>query len=44
MVFRQHRLAVPSNDEYSVPQLRLTLEEVAIILGRSISAEEWAQL
>jgi hypothetical protein len=44
MVFRQHRLAIPSNDEYSMPQLRLMLEEVAVILGRSISAEEWAQM
>jgi hypothetical protein len=44
MVFRQHRLAIPSNDEYSVPQLRLMLEEVAAILGRSINAEEWNQI
>jgi hypothetical protein len=37
-------LAIPSNDEYSVPQLRLVLEEVAVILGRSINAEEWTRI
>lgn len=44
MVFRQHRLAIPSNDEYSVPQLRLMLEEAAVILGRSINVGEWTRI
>jgi hypothetical protein len=44
MVLRQHRLAIPSNDEYSVPQLRLMLEEVAVIVGRSIHVGEWTRI
>jgi len=44
MVFGQHRLAIPSNPEFSVPQLRMMLREVAEILGRTISMEEWNQL
>ena len=44
MTYQCHRLAIPSNDEYSVPQLRIMLNEVAQITGRQISAEEWTQL
>jgi hypothetical protein len=44
MVFQQFRLAIPSNPEYSVPQLRLMLEEVETILRRKISWEEWGRL
>jgi len=44
MVYRQHRLAVPSNAEYSVPQLRLLLREVEQILGRELTAEEWERM
>jgi hypothetical protein len=28
MILGQHRLAIPSNQEYSVPQLRMMLREV----------------
>ena len=41
MIFGHHRLSVPSNKEYSVPQLRMMLREVEEILGRHISASEW---
>ncbi|KKN43829.1 hypothetical protein LCGC14_0699210 [marine sediment metagenome] len=44
MVYEQHRLAIPSNAEYSVPQLRMMLGEVEQILGRQISAEDWGHL
>ncbi len=44
MVYGQHRLAIPSNAEYSVPQLRTMLQEVAEIIGRRITAEEWRRL
>ena len=44
MVFGQHRLAIPSNPEYSVPQLRMMLREVEEILGRKIALENWNQL
>ena len=44
MVVGQHRLTIPSNREYSVPQVRLLLREVEALLGREITAEEWNQL
>ena len=44
MVYQQYRLSIPSNPEYSVPQLRAMLDEIAEILGRQISAEEWNSL
>ena len=44
MVYQQYRLAVPSNAEYSVPQLRVLLREVAEILGREITADDWVGL
>lgn len=44
MTFELHRLAVPSNDEYLVPQLRFMLQEVAEIVGRQLSADEWNDL
>lgn len=44
LVFHTHRLAVPSNEEYSVPQLRMLLREAEVILGRSIPAEDWNAL
>lgn len=44
MVCSQTRLAVPSNAEYSVPQLRMMIGEVATILGREFSLEEWTAL
>ena len=44
MIFGDHRLTVPYNKEYSVPQLRMMLREVEDILGRQISADEWSGL
>ena len=44
MIFQEHRLTIPSNKEYSVPQLRMMLREVADILGRQITANEWNEL
>lgn len=44
MVYRQHRLAIPSNTEYSIPQLRFMIREIENIIGRTISADEWNRL
>ena len=44
MVYEQYRLAIPSNSEYSVPQLRMMLNETQAILGRSVDAKEWNDL
>jgi predicted RNA binding protein YcfA (HicA-like mRNA interferase family) len=41
MIYEKKRLAIPSNDEYSVPQLRLMLREVSNILQREITIIEW---
>jgi hypothetical protein len=44
MVFQQCRLAIPANTEYSVPQLRLMVEEVEAIIKRKITATKWGGL
>lgn len=44
MVYDQRWLTVPSNAEYSVPQLRMLLREVAEIIGRDIFVDEWNEL
>jgi hypothetical protein len=44
MVLGQHRLTLPSNAEYPVPQLRMMLREVGTILGREVTLEEWSRL
>jgi predicted RNA binding protein YcfA (HicA-like mRNA interferase family) len=44
MVYGQHRLTIPSNDEYSVPQLRMMIQEVEVIVQREITLEEWNSL
>jgi hypothetical protein len=41
MVFGQHRLTVPSNKEYSVPQPRVMPREVEGVLGGQVTADEW---
>jgi hypothetical protein len=44
LVFKQYRLAIPSNTEYSVPQLLMMLKEAEKILGRKIVQEDWELL
>ena len=44
LVLSQKRLAIPSNSEYSVPQLRMMVREIEAILGREMTPEEWANL
>lgn len=44
MIFAQFRLTIPSNSEYSVPQLKMMIREVETIIGREISVEEWNNL
>jgi hypothetical protein len=44
MVYENHRLTIPSNREYSVPQLRMMLHEVERIVGREIPQDEWESL
>lgn len=44
LIQNENRLTIPSNEEYSVPQLRMMLRETAIILGREIYLAEWERL
>jgi hypothetical protein len=44
IVFENHRLAIPSNAEYSMPQLRVMIREVEKILDRKINLNEWEKL
>jgi predicted RNA binding protein YcfA (HicA-like mRNA interferase family) len=41
LVFGKHRLTIPFNAQYSVPQLRMMLREVEEILNRKINVNEW---
>ncbi len=41
MIFGQHRQTIPTNSEYSVPQVRMLLRQVESIRARQISLEEW---
>ncbi len=44
MVIGEARLTIPSNNEYSVPQLRMMIKQVESILGRIIDADLWNSL
>lgn len=44
IVFEIHRLAIPSNSEYSIQQLRMMIREVEAILNRKININEWDKL
>jgi len=44
MIFTNHRLTIPSNKEYSVPQLKFMLKEVERIIGKNISEKRWEEL
>ncbi|MDP8933823.1 MAG: type II toxin-antitoxin system HicA family toxin [Cyanobacteriota bacterium] len=41
MIYQEYRLTIPSNDEYSVPQLRMMIREAEEIIEREITLEEW---
>jgi hypothetical protein len=41
MTYKNHRLAMPSYEEYSIPQLRTMIREVEEIIGREITSDEW---
>ena len=44
MVLGQHRQTIPSNSEYSVPQIRMLLRQVESILEHPVSLEKWSSL
>jgi hypothetical protein len=44
MIFNNFRLAIPSNEEYPVQQVKMMIKEIQEIIGREISNEEWEKL
>ena len=44
LAFGQHRQTIPSDSEYSIPQLKRLLRQVESILGRKIACDEWESL
>lgn len=44
MISGQHRQTIPTNPEYSVPQIRLLLRQVESVLARPVALEEWNAL
>lgn len=44
LVSGQHRQTIPSNSEYSVPQIRMLVRQVESIVGRKLSSDEWNSL
>ncbi len=44
LLYDKYRLTIPSNTEYSVPQLRMMIRQVESIINRSIEADEWQTL
>ncbi len=40
MVFKQQRLAIPPNVEYSVPQLKMMLKEIEAVIGRELTVHK----
>jgi len=37
-------LALPSNAEYSIPQIKMLLKEIELGIKKKISLEEWQRL
>ena len=44
LVYNNYRLTIPSNDEYSVPQLKMMLKEIMEITGNEIATQFWNNL
>ena len=44
MLYGNYRLALPSNEEYSVPQIRMMIREVEEVIERRITLDEWSRL
>lgn len=44
MRYGSYTLTIPSNSEYSIPQLKMLLREIEAGMGRRINADDWAAL
>jgi hypothetical protein len=41
MVYGNYRLSIPSNEEYSIPQMKMMIQEVESLLERNLTDDEW---
>lgn len=44
MRYGERTMTIPNDHEFSVPQLKMLLKQVAIILGRTLPLTEWQKL
>jgi hypothetical protein len=44
MIYQEYRLTIPSNDEYSVPQVRVMIREAEEIIEKQITLGQWNSL
>jgi hypothetical protein len=44
MIYHGNRLTIPSNDEYSVSQIKMILKQIEKIIERKIEITEWNNL
>jgi len=44
MIYKNHRMTIPSNSDYSLPQLKMLLREIEQILELTITAQKWNNL
>jgi hypothetical protein len=44
MILGEYRQTIPSNPEFSIPQLRMLVRQVETILGRNLDLKEWESL
>jgi hypothetical protein len=44
LILGQHRQTIPTNSEFSVPQVKMLLRQVESILERKLSLDEWDSL
>jgi hypothetical protein len=41
MVYQPYRLTLPSNEDFSIPQLKMLIKEIESILQKNITNDEW---
>ena len=44
MTLKERRQTIPSNSEYSVPQINMMMKQIESRVGHQISLEEWEAL
>ena len=44
MILGHHRQTIPTNSEYSVPQVRMLVRQIESILERPVTLDEWNSL